>query len=83
MATKKVQNESSTFGIMSLICSICAWLAFGVILAPLGVIFGIVGLAKDEKNKGFAIAGLIIGSIGFVVLIYSMAIITAYNKIMY
>lgn len=83
MANKKVQNESSTYGIVSLACALCAWIAFGIILAPMAVIFGIASLAKDEKNKGLAIAGIVIGSIGFVVLIYSLAIISAARQVIY
>ena len=80
---KKVQNQSSAFGIASLTCSIVAWLAFGIVLAPAAIVFGIVGLARDEKNKGLAIAGLVIGSVGFVVLIYSLAIISAARSVLY
>jgi drug/metabolite transporter (DMT)-like permease len=88
MATKKVQeqNQSSTFGIVSLICSLMSFVVFGIILAPLGAIFGIVSLAKDEKNKGFAIAGIIIGCIVFIVMLYAFAVMSAtytnaYNNI--
>ena len=80
---KKVQNQSSAYGIASLACSIVAWLVFGIVLAPAAIIFGIVSLAKDEKNKGFAIAGLVIGSVGFVVLLYSLAIISAASSVLY
>ena len=81
MATKKqVQNESSAYGIASLACSIASWIIFGIILAPLGIIFGCISLSKNEKNKGLGIAGLIIGSVALAVYIFSLIIIATYSR---
>ena len=80
MANKKVQNQTPAFGIASLICSLMSFVVFGIILSPLGVIFGIVSLAKNEKSKGFAITGMIVGSLVFVFMLYYLAVFTStYN----
>lgn len=86
MANKKVQNQTASFGIASLVCSLMSFVVFGIILSPLGVIFGIVSLAKNEKNKGFAIAGIIVGALVFVFMLYAFAVMSAnytnaYNNI--
>ena len=74
MATKKVvENQSNAFGVASLVCSILSWLVFGIILAPLGIIFGAVSLSRREKNCGLALAGIIVGSIALLVLLVAMA----------
>lgn len=74
MATKKVvENQSNAFGVASLVCSVLSWIVFGIILAPLGIIFGAVSLSRNEKNCGLAIAGIIVGSIALLVLLVAMA----------
>lgn len=50
-----------------------SWLVFGVILSVLGIIFGVIGKRQaDERGgqgSGLALAGLIMGVIGVVILI--------------
>lgn len=72
---KQLTNESNTYAVASLVCAIASWLIFGIILAPLSVVFGCMSLGKNERSKGLAIAGLIIGSIALAVLIFSWIII--------
>lgn len=80
MAKKQLQNESSAYGIASLTCSIASWLIFGIILAPLGIIFGCISLSKNEKNKGLGIAGLAIGIAALLLIMYSLAIINSFSR---
>ena len=42
-------------------------------LAPLAIIFGIIGMRKGRKNKGLAIAGLLIG------IVYAIEIILLFT----
>ena len=70
-------NNSNTYAVSSFICALVSWLVFGIILAPLSIVFGCISLGKNEKSKGLAIAGLIIGSIALAVLIFSFIIIGA------
>ncbi|GHA25464.1 hypothetical protein GCM10010329_56040 [Streptomyces spiroverticillatus] len=55
-------------GILS-ICLFCMYL--GVVLGPLGLIFGILGRKKaargEATNAGMALAGIITGSIGLAI----------------
>lgn len=75
MTNKVTTNNSNSYAVSSFVCAIASWLIFGIILAPLSVVFGCMSLGKNERSKGLAIAGLIIGSIALAVLIFSWIII--------
>jgi len=58
----------------SLICGIVGLLLFGIILGPLAIIFGAIGLGNANKNpigagKGMAIAGLVLGVVDLLVVL--------------
>ena len=68
------------FGIIALLCGILGlvgWLLFGLIglnlpfqefyLPGAAILFGIIGLIADD-SKGMAIAGLILGVLGIVII---------------
>lgn len=59
------------FGILSIIFGILGialfFTGYTLILAPLAIIFGIIGLFKDD-NKALPIIGIILGFIGFIVV---------------
>lgn len=78
--SKKVNNEPSVFSILSLTSALMSFLVLGIVLAPLGIAFGITGVAKNEKLKGLGIAGIVIGSIALFVLLISLAIIATYGR---
>lgn len=78
------QARTNTMAILSLV--------FAFILAPLGIVFGAIGLNQikktGEEGKGLAIAGLITSSIftliGFIyVVIAVMAVISAASSSSY
>lgn len=78
MSSKK--NQSSSFAVASFVCSLCSWLVLGIILAPLSIVFGCISISRNERNKGLAISGLVIGSVALAVLLLSLAIISAATK---
>ncbi len=56
---------SMVLGILSLVLTCCCYL----LSIPLGisaVVFGIVSIRKNEAQRGFAIAGIVTGALGFV-----------------
>ena len=71
--TEKKSNGIGTAGfVLSLIAIFFGWIPFlGWILWLLGLIFSFIGLFK--KPKGLAIAGLVISTIGFFLLILVFA----------
>ena len=67
--TKKETNKTEGFAVAGFILSIVSFFCCGS-TSILGLIFSILGLVNCNKNgKGLAIAGIIINSIMFVVLI--------------
>ena len=58
-------KKGNGLAVASLVCGLVGLLLFGVILGPLAIIFGAIGLGHANKNegvgKGLAIAGLILG----------------------
>ena len=61
--------RASGMAMAGFILSLASLIVFGVILGPLAIIFGAVGLSeinKDERSgRGFAAAAIIIGTISF------------------
>lgn len=56
---------SMILGIISVVFSCCCY-GLSVVLGIVAIILGIVSMRKNETTKGFAIAGIITGSIGLV-----------------
>lgn len=77
---EKKQNgmgiASMILGIVSTVIGCCACYYLSIPLGIAAVILGILSIRKQETTKGFAIAGIITGSIGIVVsLIITISII--------
>lgn len=68
---KKKRNglgiASLVIGIISLISCCCWWLS--ILLGVVSIILGIVSLVQKEDTKGFAVVGIILGSIGIVLTV--------------
>lgn len=69
--TKKVNGLAVT----SFVCSMVGIVVFGLIMGILAVCFGAVGLSRtkyfpEETGKGFAIAGIIVGIIEIIIMIF-------------
>ena len=70
------------FGVASMVLGISAvlfsWTAvFAFILLALAFIFGAVSLKKKESPRGFAITGLVLGSVAVLLVILIVVIIAA------
>jgi hypothetical protein len=73
-------QNSNGLGIAGFICSLLTlflgWIpVFGWILWVLGLIFSLIGIFKSPK--GFAVAGLVISLIGFILLVFVFAALAA------
>ena len=71
-------KQGNGMAIASLVCGIIGLLLFGVILGPLALIFGGVGLSRANKGasgKGMAIAGIVLGAIATVLAIILIAVV--------
>ena len=71
---KVVEEEKggSGFAIASLVCSLVGLLFFGIIMGVISIIFGVIGL--ESKRSGLATAGLIIGIIDVVVVLFTLLV---------
>jgi Domain of unknown function (DUF4190) len=75
-------KQGNGLAIASLVCGIIGLLIFGVVLGPLAVIFGAIGLSRANRGasgKGMAIAGIVLGAIATIVAIILIAIITSHG----
>ena len=72
-------ENNSNYGIASIICGALSWLVFGIILAPIGLALGLVGLSKDN-NKIPATIGLIISVVALSVLLFSLMLAASLTK---
>ena len=68
-----VEEEKSGGGIAiaSLVCSLVGLFIYGIIMGILGIVFGLIGLGG--KRSGLATAGLIIGIIDVVVVLFTLS----------
>ncbi len=72
-------QESNGLAIAGLVCGLVGLLFFSVILGPLAIIFGGIGISKANRgarHKGMAIAAVVLGIIDlllFIVLVVAAA----------
>ncbi|HEY1914710.1 MAG TPA: DUF4190 domain-containing protein [Streptosporangiaceae bacterium] len=75
-------NSSNGLAIAALVCGIVGLFIFEIVLGPLAIIFGGLGLrnaSRGASRRGFALAGLIIGIIDVLVFILFLAIASSHN----
>jgi hypothetical protein len=68
---KVVEDQNVAYGVASIVCSVLSWLVLGIVLAPLGVVFGCIGLTKGKQSKILSAIGLAIGAVALAVIIIS------------
>lgn len=62
MAKKEDEAGLRGLAIASVICSLASWVAFAIVLAPMGIVFAILALkSKDNTTRTWAIVGLVTG----------------------
>lgn len=55
-----MSNEKSLFSRLSLGCAGLSFFAVPMVFSIIGIILGLIGLLKQEEQKTFAVAGIII-----------------------
>ena len=69
------QRQGNGLAIAGMVCGIISLLFLWIILGPLAIIFGSVGLARANRgapHRGMAIAGIVLGIVaivGYIILI--------------
>lgn len=71
-------SGSNSLAIASLVCGIIGLFIFEIVLGPLAIVFGGLGL-RAARRRGFALAGLIFGIIDVLVLILIIAVASKHN----
>jgi hypothetical protein len=72
--------------IAGLVCGIIGLLIANIILGPLAIIFGGIGLSRANKGasgKGMAIAGIVLGIVDVVIWIVVIAVVSNHNGFTY
>ena len=62
---RRQTEETNGLATASMVCGIIGLLVFGIILGPLAIIFGAIGMSKEPKRNQ-AITGLVLGVIDIV-----------------
>jgi hypothetical protein len=73
-------QQNNGFAIAGLVCGIVGIFIANIILGPLAVIFGGIGLSranKGAKYKGMAIAAIILGAIDVILFIVALAFLSS------
>ncbi len=64
-------NNSNSSSITSLVCGIISLFILPFIFGIISIIFGVVGLSRQEEKKVYSIIGIILGVIGILWSFYS------------
>lgn len=64
---RQKSRESGVYGILSLVFAICGWF-------PLAIIFGVIGVQPQRRNKEIATVGLVIGLAEFALFAFIILI---------
>ena len=68
-------SKINYYGIVSIIFGILSWIVLGLIFAPIGLVFGIIGASKNNDEKALAIIGVILNLISLLIIIVSIMIV--------
>ena len=73
------QLPTSGLAIASLVLGVIGIFAFGIILGPLAIIFGAIGISQASRKRrrgvSMAIAGLVLGIIDIIIAIFAIALL--------
>lgn len=62
--------------IASVVCGIGSWFILGIVLAPLGVVFGVMAMkSQDSSTKTWATVGMAVSIVALSLLLFSFAIL--------
>ena len=80
-SSPRTRSKSNPMAVASLVCGIVGLFVLSVILGPLAIVFGSLGMRDAERGAGryhgIALAGVIIGAID--VVLFLIAIIAVSN----
>ena len=82
--TQVAPRKTNGFAVASFVCSMVGIVIFGIIMGILAICFGTVGLNRikafpQEGGKGLAIAGIIVGIIEVIIMIYYFAVVRRFG----
>ena len=72
-------ENNANYGIGSIVCGVLSWFVLGIVLAPLGLVFGCIGISKDT-NKVPAVIGLVVSCIALAVIVFSVLLVANITK---
>jgi hypothetical protein len=75
-------SSSNGLAIAALVCGLVGLLAFSVILGPLAIVFGGVGLSRAKKgarHRGMAIAGVVLGVIDLILGVVLLTVVAKHG----
>ena len=71
-------NKLTGYAVASIACGIGSWFVLGIILAPLGVVFAIIGMkSQDSSTRTMATLGMVISVAALSLLAFAMIILAS------
>lgn len=83
-SAKTGSEDLGALGIVSLVLGVVGWVAFGsglgILMMVGALVTGIIGVGKNRKYKGMALAGLLLGALGILVILALILVLLALLK---
>lgn len=78
--TKRNEDTLEGFAVASVLCGLVSWVAFAIVFAPLGIIFGMMSL-KSNKTPVIICGtiGLMVSAVSFALWFISMLTILSFR----
>ena len=75
-SSPQARSRSNPMAVAALVCGIVGLFVLSVVLGPLAIVFGSLGMRNAERggarNRGVALAGVILGAIDVVLFVIAM-----------
>lgn len=81
MTAKKQQEETTAYGVASIICATLSLFILWIVFAPLSIVFGGIGISKGSKvDKTISIVGLVFGIAVTLFVVMTLMVATTYRR---
>lgn len=68
-------SKTDYYGITSIIFGVLSWVVLGIVFAPIGLIFGIIGINKNKGEQALSVIGIVLNLISLLIMVIAIAMV--------